>query len=101
MFEISLFLARAFGIYMNVLGIAMLKNGNRFKALAKDYFKNNTTVFLGGILALFIGSLVVAMHNIWAADWRIIITLIGWLSLLKGIFLIIWPEEAKAFYTRL
>ena len=28
---------------------------------------------------------MVLVHNVWVADWRIVITLLAWLTLIKGI----------------
>jgi len=40
--------------------------------------------FLAGFFALLIGMLIITFHNVWVSDWPVIITLIGWLSFLKG-----------------
>ena len=40
-----------------------------------------------------LGLLLVLSHNVWTTDWRVIITLVGWLTLLKGIALMLWPDR--------
>ena len=52
---------------------------------------------VSGYLALIIGLATVILHNVWVADWRVVITVFGWLSLLKGIVRIGFPEITQKF----
>ena len=52
-------------------------------------------IYFGGILALFFGLLILLFHNVWAANWTAVITLFGWIGLIKGACLIIIPEKMK------
>lgn len=47
---------------------------------------------LSGYIALLLGLATVILHNVWVADWRVVITLFGWLSLAKGIVRLGFPE---------
>jgi uncharacterized protein YjeT (DUF2065 family) len=57
---------------------------------------DSAQVFLGGLIALILGALLVAGHNLWVADWRVSITLMGWLTLLKGVLRLLFPEWSKS-----
>jgi hypothetical protein len=35
---------------------------------------------------------MVLFHNIWTSDWRFFVTLIAWITLLKGITILLFPE---------
>jgi hypothetical protein len=48
-----------------------------------------------GFLSIFLGLGTVILHNIWALNWQGFITLIAWLALLKGIYVIAYPEPSK------
>jgi uncharacterized membrane protein HdeD (DUF308 family) len=48
-----------------------------------------------GLLSIFLGLGTVILHNVWALNWKGFITLIGWLALLKGIYVIAYPEPSK------
>ena len=39
------------------------------------------------------GLVVVIFHNLWVADWRLIITVFGCLVLIKGVVLIVFPDS--------
>ena len=42
------------------------------------------------------GLAIVQVHNLWVADWRVIITLISWLGVLGGIVRIFLQEFAQS-----
>ena len=49
-------------------------------------------MFVTGYFTLIIGLLMVVSHNIWQWDWRVVITLLAWLTLFKGLSIIIFPQ---------
>ena len=53
--------------------------------------KKGFMLYFFGIFALIIGLLVVLSHNVWEADYRVVITIIGWLALIKGIAYLTLP----------
>ena len=87
--EISLFLAQFWGWLLVIFcAILLIRKKASLEELLKLY-KDRGFVWLYGYLALILGLVTVILHNVWAADWRVIITLLGWLSLLKGIGMIV------------
>lgn len=92
--DISIFLAKALGLYLVIISIGMLINTVRFTSVLNDVIDNPSLILFSGIFALIFGILLVLSHNIWQADWRIVITIIAWLSLAKGIIRIIFPQIA-------
>ncbi len=55
-----------------------------------------TTVFNNGIIWFMGGISVVWFHNVWARDWRVIVTLLGWMSLFAGLFRMAFPDSPQA-----
>ena len=45
-----------------------------------------------GYITLMMGLVTVILHNVWVADWRVVITVLGWSTLIKGIMKIGFPE---------
>lgn len=89
---ISLFLAKALGLYFSIVGVAMLVNARNIKPVIIAYINAPAVSFLGGFMALIIGILMVLVHNIWAFDWRGVITVLGWASILKGVIWGLFPQ---------
>lgn len=94
--DISIFLAKTLGIYLVIISLALFMNAERFKSIVYDLTNNPSLLFLTGVMALIIGILLVVSHNIWEPDWRIIITIIAWLSLIKGLIRVLFPQFANA-----
>lgn len=90
--ELSIFLSKAIGLYYLIISLGMILNGARIKPLLMEIMNNAPLLFVSGFLALIIGILLVTSHNIWVADWRVLITLIGWAALIKGIFTAMIPQ---------
>jgi len=95
--DVSIFLARVLGLYFIIVCLAVLF---RFKEIRKTFdemVSNKANVFFAAFLSLVIGILIVVSHPIFVWDWRLLITLIGYLSLLKGICLLFFPEKMLVF----
>ena len=90
--EISLFLAKVLGLYLVLVSIAILLRPKRFQDMIRDILGSPAVQSLGGIIALLIGILLVVSHNLWVADWRVLITLFAWAGLIKGILYLYTPE---------
>ena len=53
-------------------------------------------LFSAGLMNLVIGIAMVVGHNIWDGSWRVVITVIGYLGLVKGFVILTWPEAMIA-----
>ncbi|MHB1949038.1 MAG: hypothetical protein ACYCQI_13100 [Gammaproteobacteria bacterium] len=70
----------------------MLINQKSYKVVFTEVSTNPSLILLSGLMSLIVGLLIVVGHNVWVADWRVVITIIGWLSLLKGIVRTVFPD---------
>lgn len=59
--------------------------------------KQEGLILISAFAGLVIGSMLVISHNIWDPSWTLIITILGWLSLLKGFLLAIFPKPMIHF----
>jgi len=78
---------------MLIMGLLFLVRG---KALYRDMFRlsdDKNFVFTTGYLALILGLVTVLLHNVWELSWQGLVTLFGWISLIKGVSRIGWPES--------
>jgi hypothetical protein len=87
----SVFIASIAGPICLAIGLGIIFNLKNYKEVIGDFFRNAGLIYLGGVFSLLIGLLIVLVHNKWAANWSVIITILGWLSLIKGLWLIILP----------
>jgi hypothetical protein len=91
--ETSIFLAKFWGWYLILFFIILSFKPTRIKQIF-DFLKDPKFVILASFLAIIIGLLNILFHNIWETDWRIIITLLGWIALLKGFVMFVFPKKA-------
>jgi len=92
----SRFLARLIGPLFLVIGIGMLFNGDVYRAMAEEILRSVPLIYLTGILSLLGGLALLHFHNIWALDWRVIITVVGWLSVIGGVARMLVPQVGQA-----
>jgi hypothetical protein len=55
-----------------------------------------TLVTLNGMVLLICGMTIIAFHNIWAANWVVVITILGWLIGLGGVYRVYFPHGKQA-----
>ncbi len=91
---VSIFLAQALGLYLLIMSVSMLANHRVFQLIFQQWSQQPTLIILTSFIAIILGIILVLMHNIWVADWRIVITLLAWLTLIKGIVRLNFPQAA-------
>jgi hypothetical protein len=93
----SIYLAKLIGPVMLAMGLALAFNAATFRAMANEFLASHALVFISGFLTLVAGVAIVLAHNVWTADWRVLITIIGWLAVITGAIRLIAPDRAAAF----
>ncbi len=94
--EISIFLAKVIGLISVISTLAVLARYKTFLKMEEEAVKYPVLVYLSGFLILIIGVLLVVSHQVWTRDWRLVITIIGWLILLKGSIRIFFPGAVRS-----
>jgi hypothetical protein len=90
--DTSIFLARLIGPLYLVVGLGMLLNQGYYRDLMRDLPSGGMLYYISGAIALITGVAILQFHNLWVADWRVILTLLGWLALAKGFLLLVFPQ---------
>jgi len=90
--ETSILLARIVGPVFIIIVIGLLVNLKNYQGVMRDFAESPGLRYLGAVIALVFGMLIVLFHNVWAVQWSLVITILGWISLIKGAVLIIFPE---------
>ena len=85
-------IAQVVGLIMSIVSVGVLINTTTYRQIIEEFTKNHALCYLGGMLALFFGLFILMFHNAWETNWTTIITIIGWLSVIKGALLIVYPN---------
>jgi hypothetical protein len=98
--EITTILVRFFGILFAVFGFSMIINRKGTAAALTGLIKSQGLLWLTGLITLVLGSVFVALCNGWDSGLGLIVAIVGWLALIKGVFILFFPSAAAALYRR-
>ncbi len=93
----SIQLAKLIGPPFLAVGLGLLVNQKTYWDMTDEVIRHpsavsNMLIYLSGVLAMIVGLAVVNAYRSWTLDWRVVITIIGWLFLLVGIARIVLPD---------
>jgi len=91
--EVTLFPAQLFGMYFIAIGIASLLKGKELAESVDAFRKSPLLTYVGAFLVM-LGLSFVILHNVWDGTWRVVITVIAWLTLLEGLAYLWLPQKA-------
>lgn len=89
--DASVLIAKYIGPVILVAALAGLANHDRFMALFEDFTNSPGLIFIAGVMTLLMGLTLVIFHNLWVADWRVIVTIFGWIGIGGGILRMAFP----------
>lgn len=87
----SIFLAKFWGWYLLIFFFVLSLNPKRIKQVFND-LNDEKFLILSSFLAIIIGLINILKHNIWELNYKLIITGIGWVSMVIGLALFIFPK---------
>lgn len=89
---LTIFLARVFGLYLLVVGIAVFTNPKHIMGAVFAMPKERFAQLTAGIVAFLIGSFLINLQNDWSSLPASLLTVICWLIALKGAAYLLVPE---------
>lgn len=93
--QTSFLIARIAGPVMAVLGIGALINGESYSEVSRQLLGNSALVAFSGVLLLIGGLTILNAHPRWTADWRSLVTGLGWFLSLIGVFRVFAPDLVR------
>jgi uncharacterized protein YjeT (DUF2065 family) len=88
----STLIGRLFAVVYIAVGLGMLLRPSHYGKMLTSFTENPAVLYLGGAMALTAGMLIVMFHNVWSGGWVVLLTIIGWLALVKGCLILILPD---------
>lgn len=89
--DLSVFVAQTAAVIYLSVGVGMLVNKKYYIKIFDHVLKDMTAMYLGGFVALIVGFTLITFHNDWVKSWEVIVTILGWLALIKGIMILAFP----------
>jgi len=92
---LSIFLAKLFGLYLLIVALDLLVRRHELEGAVKDFVSSKGLLFFSGSISLFLGLAIVIAHPIYEWSWRGLITLLGYLLIIKGIMRVAFPTRLQ------
>ena len=86
------------GMTFFAIGVGMFTRPRFIALIIEDLDQSTANMFYGGLMSLVIGFFLVTFHNVWRFDRSLIITILGWMALSKGLALLILPLPSVRLY---
>jgi hypothetical protein len=94
MSQLTVYLARLIGLFIVLLIAALLLHGG---AMIETAVADKPLMFTYAIISLALGIAMVLGHNVWAGGaLPVVVSVVGWLILAKGLLLLFLAPEALA-----
>jgi hypothetical protein len=89
--RLTVYLARLIGLFIVLLIVDLLLHGS---AVVESGMADKPLVFTYGFISLGLGLAMVLGHNVWSGGaLPVVVTVVGWLILVKGLLLLYLPPE--------
>jgi len=95
--DISLKLGMFFFLYYLISGVAMLINSKFILRAIDKLFHDEGQILMVGFTALIFGLFIISFHGYYEPHWPLLITIFGWLAVIKGAFYLMAHEQVKKF----
>lgn len=88
----TLFLAQIWGPVIMAMGLGMYMSRAYYVKVYQDIDKNVFAALIFGMVAMAVGIAQVLYHNVWGSFPEILISILGWGTLVKGALFILMPN---------
>lgn len=97
--NLTIFLSRLIGLFTLIISASMVLRRQDSIEVISALVYHRPIMFLFGMIALVAGLAIVLEHNHWSGGaLRIVITLIGWVLLVRGLLILFMPPQLLESY---
>ncbi|MFC2075071.1 hypothetical protein ACFLRA_02225 [Bdellovibrionota bacterium] len=89
--------AKIFGPIFIIIGLWEILCPKNVMAYYRSAKENNALLIFGGFINLLLAFTIINYYNEWMWGWGLLVTLLGWGGLLKGISLFFYPKWVAKF----
>ena len=93
----TIYLSRLIGLYCILVVPSMIIRKQATVFAVEALLRNPSMILVLSIITVAAGLAIVLAHNIWSGGaLPVVVTLVGWLALIKGLILLYLPADAIA-----
>jgi hypothetical protein len=96
----TIYLGRLIGLYCVLIALSMISHKQATVDTMTGLVHNAPVLFFASVMAMVAGLAIVLAHNVWSGGaLPVVVTLVGWILLVKGlIFLLLSPETTATYF---
>jgi len=98
--DVTILTLKLLAIYMVLSGLFLIFRQKSVPMLLKDFFGHPAAVYLTGIILVFLSSMYLIQYNIWDGSYKVVVTILAWMVLIKGIIYIFFPKMLNDIVVR-
>jgi len=84
------------GLYCILVGLSMMTHSQATVETVTALLQNPSMTLILGVITLAAGLAMVLAHNIWSGGTLVVVvTLVGWMALVKSLFFLFLPPEME------
>ena len=99
--ETSKIIAALLGPTLVASSISLLANLGDAQILISGLSQYPALIMIAGYAAFVPGLAIVYFHNRWTASWPVLVTVMGWLSLIVGFLRMVFPAQIAAMAAKM
>lgn len=100
--ETSIVIARILTLAYLSMALGIIVNPKYYKEELPKLLDSSIYITIyGGLAAIIIGGLITYYHNTWEGNWTVSITVLGWISLIKGVYFFLFPRHISLYKNNL
>jgi len=93
----TVFLSKLIGLYCILAALSMMTRRQATLETVTTLLQNPSMMLILGVITLAAGLAMVLAHNIWSGGALVVVvTLVGWITLIKSLFFLFLPPEREA-----
>ncbi len=85
-------IAKLIGPLFAAIGVGMIVNATFYATAVGEGAHSPVLIAISGMATLLAGLAILNAHHAWTSDWRVLVTLIGWLFVIAGLLRLILPK---------
>ncbi len=97
---ISKTIAALLGPTLIASAVSIFLNLDAWPSMVSQAFNNPALIFVTGYPLFVAGLAIVRFHNQWTGGWPVVVTVLGWLTVVSGLSRILFPTRLAEIATR-
>lgn len=93
---LTAYVAQLLGLYLVLSGVLMIVREQAMMILVPKFVDSPPFLYFLGSLRVLIGVAIILAQNMWTGTLGTVIYLVGWLTLLRGIAMLVLPSRRPA-----